>query len=273
MSINFAAPGATRSIATRLLALAALLVATASAQVPGTAPNPPVQGVTPSAKQAPAPPSVKSGESQAEENPRPWLSCLDKPKGPKLIRSPLLISPGGHRAYVETESLPRRDAHGDFCVNTSRLYVASGKDEFALVLMQEATVDELGNALRLVDWSADGRLLLLDLHLWTYLSDWADTTIVAFDREMGAFFRPDLHQIFSQHFGRDCSFFVSGEGVTASGQIVLKITPGDEEMSAEPSCVDSATLMLFDLDSNEIHQPPADYRAHPNGRFQPNTVK
>ena len=104
-------------------------------------------------------------------------SCYDQRgafSGSNLVRSHSFVSPGGrYRAYVEAEatasrSKPSSDWH---CASTSRLFVAAADQPFRQVLVIEPTPEAQGNGLGLVDWSPDGRTLLIAQSVFQWGSD------------------------------------------------------------------------------------------------------
>src|SRR5438045_2310000 len=104
-----------------------------------------------------------------------------------------------HRAYAETEATALYQQRpsgytGPLCVNYSRLFVAETGD-FKLRFLQEPADVETGNLLRAVDWSSDGRRLLLELAEWQYEQPGATRSVLISDSKNCAFQQPDLAHI------------------------------------------------------------------------------
>jgi hypothetical protein len=192
-----------------------------------------------------------------------YVTCSDKPPGSRTVKSALLVSPDGkRRAYVEVEarSLRGQGAPGAAaCVNNSRLYVSADGD-YKIVYLQEATDAESGNSLRLVDWSADGRRLLVELAQWAYEGVGVARSPLIYDAAYGLFRQPELLHVFNKQFGMECSLDVHVSGFSADGKVVIEtqpLSPEEEEVLELPTCSKKKSAWALNL-TNETLAPFTD---------------
>jgi len=177
------------------------------------------------------------------------VSCLDPPLGTKTVRSDGLVAPDGKtQAYVEVESraiapdktilnLPR-------CANTSRLSLREGSVNYRLIYLESPFDQEAGNGLRLVDWSADSRRLLIERARWQFETEDETHGVLLYDAHTGLFQEPDLDHITRKLFDAKCALNTHVLGFAADGKILLEahpLTPEEEEVQAVQSCVKKAT--------------------------------
>jgi hypothetical protein len=138
------------------------------------------------------------------------VTCFDDQwdlKGSRVVRTPFLVSRDRqHRAYVQVEAIVKKQEEVPVrCSNTSRLYVASpGESEFRLVFRLEPRRHLQGNGIRLVDWSPDSRLLLVDMHQWQYASDSIGNSPLIYDVEADKLTSLSQSWALSTFFGREC---------------------------------------------------------------------
>lgn len=160
-----------------------------------------------------------------------FVSCETQPTRSRAVRSSQFVSPAtGYRAYVEVTAIapdPKEIEIQDAprCSNTSKLYISTPKSkDHSLAFQQDPTSQQLGNGLKISDWSADGRTLALELCLWQYDGDGGGKTVLVYMADRGRAIRPNLHRIVSRHFGKDCAVRLDEiRGFTPSNQIVIKI--------------------------------------------------
>src|ERR687888_1092140 len=172
------------------------------------------------------------------------VTCGDSPASSRTVRGDVFVSPDGkHRAYAEVEARSVRPSSvgysGPLCVNNSRLLVGSGASDFSVVFLEEPTDLEAGNSLRVVDWSADSRRLLFELVQWQYDSPGVSRTPIIYDANYGVFQQPELNQVFSRHFGLECSLDFHVLGFSPDSKVVIEtqpLNPEEEEVLAMPSC-------------------------------------
>jgi hypothetical protein len=194
-----------------------------------------------------------------------WVSCWDKTNkltGSRLVRSPLLVSPTkSQRAYVEVEATafqPKDLAQyiGPLCENVSRLFFAASEQaKYTLKFSQSQEDFSDGNSLTLVDWSPDGRLLLLARTQWKYESEGDYTDFVIFDADSGKTWRPDLEAAIAATYGNDCGSDNSVLGFTSDGNVVLALAPLTDQvalMNGAKSCVKQRTLFSLNITGGVI---------------------
>jgi hypothetical protein len=129
--------------------------------------------------------------------------------GSQLVRSHVLISPGGHyRAYTDVEAIASKSkTTSDWdCASTSRLFVAAEDQPFRQVLVVEPSPEALGNSLGIVDWSPDGRTLVFAQGVFQWGSAAGQSFLRFFDAHRGAMSDPQLiPEAFSKRAGRTCA--------------------------------------------------------------------
>jgi hypothetical protein len=207
-----------------------------------------------------------------------WAKNEDQPKS-RLMRSPVLVSPDGlYRAHVEVEATafkPKDETtySGPFCYNDSRLFVEgpSGKS-FRIIYSDSPKVLE-GNSIKLVDWSPDGKTLLVESAQWEYESEGIYTEFFIFSIETGSIVEPDLKKILAARFGKDCYSENTIVGFDSTGAIEVTIEPNADEIgiaNGAKSCVKRKTLVAVDisnLSTNSVKTVPANKKILQNGRF------
>ena len=206
---------------------------------------------------------LKSSLSNSKQTQN--VSCWDKKNkltGSHLVRTPIFASSdGSQRAYVEVEATafqPRDLATytGPLCENTSRLFFAgSGETKFKLVFSQSQEDFSDGNSLTLVDWSFDGRQLLMERTQWKYESEGDYTDFVVFNADSGTVAQPNLEEAIATRYGKDCGSENSVLGFTSEGKIVLVLAPLADDgalMNGAKSCVKRKTLLAVDLSRGVI---------------------
>lgn len=199
----------------------------------------------------------------------------------RTVDGDIFISPDGkRRAYAqvtawvtsqsETEGASRQ------CLNNSRLFVSSNAGPFDLVFLQEATDTEGGNSLEIVDWSPDGRRLLLQLAQWQYESPGVTRTPIVYRADTGIFQQPDLTRSFHKQFGIDCSLEVHVSGFSNEGKIVIEtepMTPEEEEVLAVPSCARKKGQWLLTIASETLTPLPETTKIAHNAKIEPQPAK
>lgn len=205
-----------------------------------------------------------------------FVSCWDEPFGSRFARSPVLTSPDGtYRAYAEVEAIAfepfnKERYRGPLCANTTRLFVfRSTEREPRLVYFHEPTAWELGNGIRLVDWSKDGSALLLELVTWQYESEGVAKSLLLYVPEFGIFHRRDFSPIFAKRHGKDCGVHIELEGFDPDGKVILKTGPVDadeEEMGVE-SCVSKVGRWRFNPDDDSLVELGGNFRVQKYGKI------
>ncbi len=209
------------------------------------------------------------------------VSCLDPPLGTKNVRGDVLIAPDGKsRAYVEVESraiapdktivnLPR-------CANTSRLWLRESSGNYRLIYLDSPFDLEAGNGLRLVDWSADGRRLLIERSRWQFETEDETHSVLLYDGRTGLFQEPDLDHMARKLFDANCALNTHVLGFAADGKILLEalpLTPEEEEVQAVQSCVKKATRWKLAPASEKLEPVENATPVQKYGKAQPPEAK
>ena len=200
-----------------------------------------------------------------------FVTCYKEPAGSRLARSDILVSPDGRfRAYAQVEAMLIKRGRTE-CVNTSRLFVKSPEsDTYKLVFLQEPMRWELGNGMKVVDWSPGGRQLLVELEWWQYGSDAGGKTVLIYNADYGYFTQPALGQVFSKT-GKPCALRLDDvAGFSSHGKVVLKVGPWfeDEGTIDQDSCVQKEGFWLLDPARDTVEALPDDYRARRSGKLE-----
>ena len=185
-------------------------------------------------------------------------NCFREPFGSRLVRTPELASPNGRfRARAQTEVIAFRNsvsAEGPACANTSKLlvYGRRGSSE-ELVYLLEPRRWQLGNSLRVVDWSLDSRRLLVEVSAWQYQSDVNDQAVLLYDTVHGTFDTPDVTGILAKRLGRSCQVQFSVKGFSPDGNIVIEMKPYPREgTDSEPGCLTKDAPWLLNWDRETL---------------------
>lgn len=219
-------------------------------------------------------PSVPAGKS----NETSYVTCGNKAATSRTVSSDTFVSPDGkRRAYtrVVANSLAGQvngERSSRMCVNNSMLFVKSETGSFDLVFLQEASDTETGNSLQIVDWSADGHRLLLELAQWQYDSPGITRSPLVYQAELGVFQQPDLSRAFRKQFGMDCSLDVHVFGFTAEGKIVIDtqpLAPEEEEVLGFPSCSAKKAQWILSASSESISALPEGTKVVHNAKAEP----
>jgi len=216
-------------------------------------------------------------ENQAKVSKDGFASCFDAQtgglKGSEVVRTPVLISADGKwRAYAQSEALASGpEANGPDCENTSKLYIAGPESKgFQCVHTVKPQEQQLLNAIVPVDWSPDGRFLLMNEFLGQWGSDFGEFLVRTYDVLTGAVSDERLvERAVTKHAGKKCEFENSAKGFSPSGAIVIEIEPvRDEEGPLVPdTCVKVESLLLLDPDRVVVSALPAGYKVQQYGKF------
>ncbi len=178
-------------------------------------------------------------------------NCFREPFGSRLVRTPELVSPNGRfRARAQTEAIAFRksvSAEGPACANTSKLFVSGrGGPGEELVSLLEPRRWQLGNSLRVVDWSPDSRRLLVEVSSWQYQSDVIDQAVLLYDTVHGTFDAPDVMGILAKRLRKSCEVGFSVKGFSPDGDVVIEMTPRPGEgRDPDPGCPTRQALWLL----------------------------
>jgi hypothetical protein len=169
-----------------------------------------------------------------------------------------------HRAYAEIDATalyPQRPSGytGPLCVNNSRLFVADG-GAFKLKFLQEPADIESGNAIRLLDWSADNRRLLAEIAEWQYEQPGTTRSVLIYDSTTGTFQQPELARALVKTYGHECSFNFRALGFGAQGGAVVleaqPLSPEEEEVQGLSSCARKKTYFELDRATENLVSVP-----------------
>lgn len=167
--------------------------------------------------------------------------------GTRVARTPVLVAPdGGFRAYAEVEALAFSEEYGPEpgCVNFSRLHLARGSGGFELVLSLSPFAGLSGNSIRLVDWSSDGRRLLLETEMWAYGSEFDNPDILVLHAARRYFEALDMGEALRLQFDRPCFLFWRALGFLADGAVAVETQSAGELYG--PSCEERPSRWRFD---------------------------
>jgi hypothetical protein len=170
----------------------------------------------------------------------PWVSCFSEYGehwvGARTVRTPTIISSHGKlKAYAQVEA---KASGPQFCKNTVRLFVSTpGLAGFRQVYMEKPS--DLGgtaNSLGPINWSPDGRWLLVEFGNWFYGSDAGGLDILLYDNKRRKMITPDLTRIFKTKLNQECSIrVVNIIGFDAASRIHLKLADDVEEGEDQPT--------------------------------------
>lgn len=184
----------------------------------------------------------------------------------RLARSSILESPNGeHRAFVEVRAIAEEGASGHDCHNVSRLYIARrGQSRYERRL--ELEPDQLaGNSIALVDWSPDGRHLLLEVERWPYFSEFSNPAVALFDVETNEIELLPVERAMTRHFSSECYMAIGAVGFEDDGDVVVSLTPEGEELYG-PTCADRRLLWSWDGRRDALRPLPGSFTAARYGR-------
>ena len=215
----------------------------------------------------PPPAAAQPPENRASRDTS-LLSCDPKRGSARVVRSPVLAS-ATHEAYAEVQA-----AWGDTsedCGVTARLFVtrrdSSGPNPKP-VFEKTPTPEQLGNGLRVVDWSRDGRQLAFEFSWWQPNSDVAGKRAMLYDVDRGVVREVALQRIFRSTLGRSCDVRLDGvRGFTPEGEMVVDV--GDYVDVYEPSKVPACfktTRWAIAKDARRARPLPAGYTVQHFGK-------
>lgn len=211
-----------------------------------------------------------------------YVTCGEKILASRTVQGDIFTSPDGqHKAYaeVETTALNRermpRSLH-PLCVNNSRLYVRFAAGDFKLVFLQEPSDTDAGNSLRIVDWSADNRRLLVELAQWQYESPGLTRSPLVYDTEYRVFQQPDMGRLFDRYFGLECSLEVHVEGFSPEGKIIIEtqpLLPEEEEVLGLSSCSKKTEDWLLTIAAEKLTPLPHTMKVEHYGKIERQPTK
>ena len=200
------------------------------------------------------------------------VDCGEAMAQDRVVRSPALVSPNGqYRAYGEVGTRATRDTQLAWCANRSKLFVGSASSRvLRQVYEEEPTYWMRGNGIRLVDWSADSRYLLVELWRWQYYSDTIGTSILVYDSEKDLFLVPDLDRLFSRRFGRECWLDIRLLGFASDNRVAFEAE--DNEMLGS-ACLEKKSRWLLEPTRGDLMRIPEDYKLSTYGKLDRSSHK
>jgi hypothetical protein len=216
----------------------------------------------------PPPAAAQPPENRASYDTS-FLGCDPKRGSTRVVRSPVLAS-ATHEAYAEVQAAWSDTAKD--CGVTARLFVTRrdrAGDNPKPVFEKTPTPEQLGNGLRVADWSPDGRQLAFEFSWWQPNSDVAGKRAMLYDIDRGVVREVALQQIFRSTLGRSCNVRLDGvRGFTPEGEMVVDV--GDHidvyEPSTAPACFRKNTRWAIAKDARRARSLPAGYAVQHFGK-------
>ena len=195
-------------------------------------------------------------------------------RGSQLVRSHVLVSRVGQRAFTKNQAIAfrRKGPKEDWdCDSTSRLFLSSGEGKgFRQLLVLWPTPDLRGNSLSIVDWSADGRWLLITEGRFHWGSDVGWNVVRVYDSRRDTLSDRELiPRLFSERVGHKCAGIFEPQGFLAEGDVVLEVSPfflEAEEQPEKDSCVQKKERWLLNPSTHLLRAQPEDYKVQRYGR-------
>ena len=213
-----------------------------------------------------------SGVANDTLPPALWRPCDHNILVKRTFTGPVLASTAtGQAAQVRVESTPQNGT----CFDTTILATsASTADEPYLVerLRPLPTLFQ-GNGMNLVDWSPDGRVLLVEVWQWNTMPNdallWKRVELVRSDkRPPTEFFGIETDKIWGDQKGRNCHLEFKLLGFTATGQVAMltDVTPyyepGQDPSEVPPSktCVEKHEAWAVDARTQKREPLPSGFQ-------------
>ena len=232
----------------------------------------------------PVSPSAGALEVKWPHSPTLFVRCdPESPEPPKKVEvsSPILIAKSGpYRAWVQVTSTP----HGITCFNITNLWLQAGHHEHYLAYTDAPTDPYFsGTGMNLVDWSADGELLLTELWQWdTQPNDGGvDRHILVFQPATGAKYEINFGALIADQKDKDCYIRFELLGFTAQRWVALKAdvstfydvdeTPADKPV--QKICKAQSQVWAVDPFTQRWELLPDDFQAHRNSLIEKRAVK
>jgi hypothetical protein len=186
-----------------------------------------------------------------------YAPCLEGQVGVRSYQSPVLVSPDGlWRAYANVEGRSGGDVG---CSNISTLQIQNPTNSaFEVVHTVKPEPYLQGNGLKLVSWSLQRHLLVIEVSVWQYASDAGGNSMLVYDADRKRTIEPDLARLFAQRCGKKECTFVIGDvlGFDSRNRVLFsaddRIDPGDGEPVPETRCIGRPSVWALDVDSSNI---------------------
>jgi hypothetical protein len=146
-----------------------------------------------------------------------------KPAPLHRVRVQTLVSEKGSRSYIESSKLEVTDTNATVCGESAALYLAATQNaDFENVLSKPANSDWSYVKMDQIDWSQDGRYLLLELRQADSGGERTSNGPLIYDAVARRVISPDILQLFRSRFhSKACGNDVKIEGLTNDGDLVL----------------------------------------------------
>jgi hypothetical protein len=135
------------------------------------------------------------------------------------------------------------------------LFVAGEDGQFKLVFLEEPTDAEAGNSVRIVDWSDDGRYILVELAHWQYEAPGVTRSPMIYDTLWKVFQQPDMAHVLDKHFGVQCEADVRVLGFLPETKVALEtkpLSPEAEEVLGIQSCSKKKSEWVLTVGSESL---------------------
>jgi hypothetical protein len=221
---------------------------------------------------------LSCAQTPAPESPNDTshVTCGVKQRKSRNVRGDVMTSPDSkHRAYAEVDAnaipVDKSAPNAPTCINVSRLYVGEESGGAKLVFLEEPEDVAAGNSLRLVDWSKDGRRLLVETAMWQYEAPGITRGILVYDSRYGTFEEPDVTRMFNQIFGMDCALNLTIEGFTPDNKVLVATQPlaaEEEEVMGVQSCSHKKQRWVVNLSTEKPVAAPDNVRVEHYARSE-----
>jgi hypothetical protein len=211
-------------------------------------------------------------------------------------RTAVLSYSNGGLAYAEVSAIALKPKYeetyaGPLCENSITLFVAKdARSKFQIVLDSSNRKNDCGtfegkdlcdvNGVSLVDWSKDGRFLLVELVAWEYETDGGITRVpILYDIATGEFTRPDVYKFFDKYYWsdaskKDCEFDLSTRGFSSQGHLIVVATrPPVSPTYDQVFCFSGKQTFDFQLGTGKITRLPETFKVQQYGTKQSGDVR
>ena len=200
-----------------------------------------------------------------------FIDCVESAPRARVVRSASLVPPDRrYRAYAEVETRmigeTTKGTELAECANRSRLFIGNSSSRvLPQVYEEEPTYWMRGNGLRLVDWSADSRYLLVELWRWQYYSDTIGTWILVYDREKDLLLSPDLNKLFSRMHQRECWLNIKLLGFASDNRVAFE---AEDDMMIGSTCLEKKSRWLLEPVGGYLMPIPEEYKLSTYGKLE-----
>lgn len=185
------------------------------------------------------------------------LSCWETRRGgafqTRHAKTPVSKSNVG-AAYAEVTAEASMDSgQAQFCKNKVQLFYSPDGKNYKSVY-EKAGLDDQGVGIRLLGWSHNGSLLLMELLVWGYDID-RDVVKSALLLDAGTLQVKELPlgDAFERVFGKDCEFDSSVIGWQGDDRVLIRVSKTSSTTRYQQTfCVDKPTIYSFNLHEGKI---------------------